>query len=453
MLEKSGRTFNYGMAERVWLLKACFVSLCVFALTVILLMQTGTIQQHAASTYAFPPFTCKSTSPDRIKTWSRGWGGLVTRLYPPVEADCQLLQAGNRGEQKRVAAQLKKWNNSETLDEFYSKLSECVYVRELFSSDNFYVSESEQTFPLAFVLLFHNSPQQIVRFLRVIYRSHNIYCLHPAGNTDKKLISAFRRLASCLDNVFVPEDLVNVTYRHFSMVDAQLKCFWYLTHVYEDTKWKYANVLCGKELPFNSNRVLVDTLREMNGNSIVNAYKIPKEALERRFTYHWKVRKGRLVPVGPRKDQVPFGVEIYKSINYISASREFVNFLLNSTKVKAIRGYMYTALMPDEEFFATSYMLPEAPRSDPPQQKIHLVKTFFLANQPNRKCVSRAMHTSCILCVHDIPLLYEYERNSGDTIIFYNKYLMEYDHVVMDCMEKRIVEQNRLEYERDCSNK
>ena len=33
----------------------------------------------------------------------------------------------------------------------------------------------------------------------------------------------------------------------------------------------------------------------------------------------------------------------------------------------------------------------------------------------------------------------------GTTCFFYNKYLMEYDHAVMDCMKKRIVEQNQLD--------
>ena len=35
-------------------------------------------------------------------------------------------------------------------------------------------------------------------------------------------------------------------------------------------------------------------------------------------------------------------------------------------------------------------------------------------------------------------------------VFFFNKYFMDYDHVVMDCMERRIVQQNQLEYQRDC---
>jgi len=36
-------------------------------------------------------------------------------------------------------------------------------------------------------------------------------------------------------------------------------------------------------------------------------------------------------------------------------------------------------------------------------------------------------------------------------LIFFNKYFMEWDHVVMDCMEQQLVEQNMLEYKQDCS--
>ena len=67
----------------------------------------------------------------------------------------------------------------------------------------------------------------------------------------------------CFDNIVIPDDLVEVTYMHISMVDAQLTCLRYLTYNYQPVQWKYANILCGKELPFNSNRVMVDTLSKL----------------------------------------------------------------------------------------------------------------------------------------------------------------------------------------------
>ena len=54
-------------------------------------------------------------------------------------------------------------------------------------------------------------------------------------------------------------------------------------------------------------------------------------------------------------------MHIYKSLSYISASHQFATFLLSSPKVKALHRHLSTAKMPDEVFYATAYMLPEAP--------------------------------------------------------------------------------------------
>ena len=378
----------------------------------------------------------------QIKSWIGN--GLVTTVQPPVEANCQLLKDGDYTEQERVLNELKNWINSETVDEFYTKVQKCSYVRNLLSRNNFYISDTESNFPLAYIILFHDSPQQIMRLLRVIYRPHNVYCLHPDGKADKTMIQAFRKLASCFDNIFIPDELVSVTYMHISMVDAQLKCLHHLVNDYQHFHWKYASNLCGKELPFNSNRIMVEKLKEMNGDSVVDVEKMPAKNYWERFKSHFRVKNGKMEEIGSRKDRIPFGMQMYKSLNYISVSRQFAIFVLTNLKVKALHRYLSTALIPDEEFYATAYMLPEAPTAHRIGFKLSLVKAFF---PPVHVCTGKKVHFSCILYVRDIPSLY---MSGNSRVIFYNKYLMEYDHVVMDCMEKRVVEQNKLEYERDC---
>ena len=384
--------------------------------------------------------------PEKIRSWMGD--ELVTAVHPPVEANCQLLKDGDHTEQKRVLNELKNWTNSETVDEFYTKIQNCSYIRDLLSSDNFYISDTERNFSLAYIILFYDNPQQIMRFLRVIYRPHNVYCLHPDGSATKTLIQAFRKVASCFDNIFVPDELVSVTYKHISMVDAQLKCLHHLVNDYQHFQWKYASILCGKELPFYSNRVLVEKLMELDGDSLVNAYKIPDIDHWERFSSHFRVTNGEMSAYDSRSDEMPFGMQMYKSLNYISASHQFAIFLLTNPKVKALHRYMSTALMPDEEFYATAYMLPEAPTAHRSyESKLSLVKTFFLPPHFEGTCTGKPVHMSCVLDVRAIPLFH----SEKSTIIFFNKYFMEYDHVVMDCMEKRIVEQNKLEYKRDKS--
>ena len=77
-----------------------------------------------------------------------------------------------------------------------------------------------------------------MRLLRVIYRPHNVYCLHPDGKADKNLIQVFRNMATCFDNIVIPDSLVKVTWGHISMVDAQLKCLRYLTYNYQHVQWE-----------------------------------------------------------------------------------------------------------------------------------------------------------------------------------------------------------------------
>ena len=417
---------------------------------------SATVRSRPATLRYKPGYpTCVSTDPREIKEWIGN--GLVTSLYPPVEANCRQLRVGNSSEQRRVRSALSDWTNRVSDQMFYENITKCSYVRKLFSPNNFYISETERNFSLAYALLFNDSPQQIVRLLKVIYRPHNIYCLHPDGKANPQLIQAFRQLASCLDNVFVPRELVKVTYMHFSMVEAQMWCFQQLATTYRHWQWKYAMNLCGKELPFSSNRVIVDTLRRLNRASVVYGAKLRAKQFKEVFESHYSQNPdtGRLFLVGPRREPVPFGVKLYKSSNYISASRQFVEFLLRDKQVQAIRKYMSTAKKADEVFFATAYMLPGAPKGDGTGIRAGqgrevrgpvMLKTYFTTGM---KCTRKSIHYVCILNILDLPMLFKHGTR-GTTIFFYNKYLMEYDHVVMDCMERRIVEQNQLEYKRDC---
>ena len=44
----------------------------------------------------------------------------------------------------------------------------------------------------------------------------------------------------------------------------------------------------------------------------------------------------------------------------------------------------------------------------------------------------------------------EMERNGPERALFHNKYFMELDHSIMDCMEERLVAINMREYKEDC---
>ena len=393
---------------------------------------------------------CGSTDPRTVRTWRES--GLVTSLAPPLHANCVDLQTGNSTALKNVRADLAKWTNAESKQELYRKLAKCSYVNDVFDPTNFYTSETEVNFPLAYAMLFYDSPQQIVRLLKVIYRPHNIYCLHPDNKASKQLIQTFRHLASCLDNVFVPRQLVNVTYMHFSMVEAQMLCMQELSTTYKHWQWKYAMILCGKELPFSTNRVIVESLQRLNGHSLLSPHNLSLEEYQDRFTVHYRrnPHNGQMHKAGLRRKRLPVGIQLYKSSNYIAASRKFVEFLISDKRVQFISRFMFTAKAPDEEFFATAYMLSGAPRGGKIKKGrwMTMNKQYFSTYSNPYACSGKKVHYSCILNIHDLQKLFAYGKRRD--VFFFNKYFMKYDHVVMDCMERRIVQQNKLEYQRDC---
>ena len=125
-------------------------------------------------------------------------------------------------------------------------------------------------------------------------------------------------------------------------------------------------------------------------------------------------------------------------------------FLTNKTAI-ALRGYMKDVKVPEEHFYASLYRLPDVPGGRLKKKGIavpHVYTCVWLIKPTHPVCKGISCHKICIVGSGDLPLIYRQGVN-GHTF-FFNKYFMEMDHVVMDCMEQRLVEQNRREYENDC---
>ncbi len=95
---------------------------------------------------------------------------------------CFLLLGGDQNEIQRA----KEHNASlKTVmdEEMYSlaKQGGCNWIKHELDR-NYHVSKKEKNFPLAFALNVFESPNQIFRFLKIIYRPHNAYCIHYGSN-------------------------------------------------------------------------------------------------------------------------------------------------------------------------------------------------------------------------------------------------------------------------------
>lgn len=86
------------------------------------------------------------------------------------------------------------------------------------------ISSEEVTFPLAFALKIHRSGNQAFRLLRLIYRVHNIYCVHVDKKASPDLYNQFKTISSCVENIIVIQDRVNVVYSNIRQVEAEFRC-------------------------------------------------------------------------------------------------------------------------------------------------------------------------------------------------------------------------------------
>ena len=71
--------------------------------------------------------------------------------------------------------------------------------------------------------------------------------------------------------------------------------------------------------------------------------------------------------------------------------------------------------------------------------------------QKDKECHSSIIHSICVIESADLyQLNYKVDLNNLQGPFFHNKYLMERDHTIMDCLEEELVSRNKLEYILEC---
>jgi hypothetical protein len=401
--------------------------------------------------------------PSEFHSWERG---KVTQMWMPLKKDCHKLRQNPAQEMQtsNLTIQLKAWKYSRPWQSFALKFKNmsCDKIREQFEN-NFYVSQIEKNFPIAYILVVYTNAGQVLRLLKSIYRAHNLYCIHPDARQGESFKGFFTAVSKCLDNVFVVSNPVKVYYGHISITDAQLQCMQDLEK-YPQSRWRYVINLCGREIPLKTNREIVHSLQQLGGYSAVNAYPLPQQYWKKRFTGKYRLDKnGKNRNTSNKQVKPPEGIKLYKSMNFIAASRSFVHFILNDSVAKEFHEYLTTVYAPDEHFYSSLYALPQAIGAKPPPglhatngmpiiDKFIWIINSYAKEHLKELCPGRkVIHLICILTTMELGII---ERNgvrpNRPPIFFFNKYFLEWDPVPMDCMEERLVETNMKEYKRDC---
>ena len=386
----------------------------------------------------------------------RGWSkGVVTTLTPEVPVNCSKVLSGDKEELERVKRAMSEWKNNISNLDMLKRVQNCSWLRDYFSN-NLYNSKLEKDFPIAFTFVVYNSPQQVLRLLRLLYRPQNSYCIHCDAKSPYKLF--FHRIARCFDNIIIPSKLERVVWGHYGILGAQMNCMTDLLHLRtaQRHKWRYLINLCGKELPLITNREIVRKLMKLNGTSSIIASKIDlKSKLHKRIRYPAKLNKDGTRLVINKRSKLPtppFPLDLYsKSSSYNALSFQFSDFLAHDERAIKVHNFFKSCSHPEEHFYATLYHMPGVNGGYNKLIKRHyfIVETAFWAKPNNLgdiyHCQGEVIHDVCIIAAGDLK-----EASKRGRHLFHNKYFMDVDHTVMGCMEEKIVKLNMLEYEKEC---
>ena len=245
--------------------------------------------------------------------------------------DCNLLFEMNGVEINKAKTFLKENNNTfrPIQDENYIfNYSMCsIYKSSFFNQTNsMKITQAELEFPLAFAILTYQHAEQIHRLLKLIYRSHNFYCIHIDNKSTRAFRQAIESISNCFDNVIIASQSETIKWGGFSVLQAELNC---MNDLLKNSKWNYLIHMSGNEMPLRTNYELVKILNIYNGT---NEVEIKNESQER-YSY---------LP------SPPHNYSIYKGSTNGVLSRQFVEYVLTNERVRDLIEWSKKSWIPDE---------------------------------------------------------------------------------------------------------
>jgi hypothetical protein len=232
----------------------------------------------------------------------------------------------------------------------------CPSFRQIRGYGNYPIKDSEYEFPLAFSILVYYNVEQFERLLKLIYRPHNLYCIHIDAKSSKEIHKAIESIVQCFDNVFIASKLENIIYAGISRLKADINC---MNDLYNSNftfkmtkklpKWKYFINLASTEFPLRTNYELTRILRLYNGaNDIEVLHNIPIDRIKYSWRPKYENNEYSLVKTTISKSPTPHNFKIAKGIAFGMFNYEFVGFVLNNKYAKDLLEWAEDTFSPDE---------------------------------------------------------------------------------------------------------
>ena len=375
-----------------------------------------------------------------------------------AKTTCHRAALGNTTAVQQLYSISKPENISD--QQYISNMMNCTILNEYLQSFEPYTSLEEKEFPLAFVMIFAYRDkllQQYMRQLRLLYRSHNVYCIHIDKKAPEWWIEGIQSMVKCLSNVVFIDDPVKVWFRHWSLLEAQLRCYSVLLDL-EEPIWKYGITVKGVELPLVTNREMVNYLRTRNNRVVLPKVVNPQGLFTSQVILDQVVAKTKLMNGIARLTKillppVPNGVQLYRSFEEsvgAALPRDFIEFSLADDRSLDLRQYLRSVQAAEDFYYQTVNQLTNPA---PPGQVLENSETppiIYMYQDKNHTCVvgNYLNFDKCTVRrkqLHRVMMLSDKKEH-----FFYHKYLLTYDGVVIGCLEEKLKLKNKREFLADC---
>ncbi|XP_059173270.1 N-acetyllactosaminide beta-1,6-N-acetylglucosaminyl-transferase-like [Physella acuta] len=302
-------------------------------------------------------------------------------------------------------------------------------------------TQEEKDFPLAFIIVFHTSLDQVLFLLRAIYHPHNVYCLHPDRKVNALMLGAVLSAARCLPNVFVAGRLEDVVYAGFSRLMADINCMSDLMG--HPVQWRYVINMPGQQFPLRTNLEMVRVLKSFNGSNDIEGLHSDKALLKHRYIYRHvvntnaKTGEKAMARTGATNPSPPHKLPVTKGSAYGSFTRGFVQFVLNDPVAKDLLEWSRDLLSPDEYFWATlNYNdvidVPGGTKNTSTSRK-WMTSSSLWRGDNKVICYSKFLHDVCIYTPEDLPALVSRD------FLFANKLHIDHHPAALHCLDEMVV--------------
>ena len=205
-------------------------------------------------------------------------------------------------------------------------------------------------------------------------------------------------------------------------------------------QWKYFINLCGQDFPLKTNLEIIRQLKAYAPLNCIASNPSFGTPFELRFKYKYYSTSlnepPKIIRPRQRKGEPPF--ILYKGDTYIAATREFIDFVVNSNISRTFLVWLNDTLIPDEIFTLSLNRLPQAPggykiRSN--ESNVRFRRWYLRNSLP--KCSGKYVRGFCIFNAEYLQFL----RKRPE--LFVNKFHYDFDPVAMQCMEELLENRSR----------